>query len=145
VSGRVVVDASLALAWVIHERFTNAAITLLSGWNQQATDRIAPALFASECASVLLKHIRRGTITHAGAQRALDDLLVAVRLQARDGDLAGRALEIADLIGAGRAYGSLYVALGEREGCDLWTGDERLRNAAMSRFPFVHWVGTATI
>jgi predicted nucleic acid-binding protein len=144
VSGQVVVDASLALAWVIQERFTSAAITLLSGWDQQATGRIAPALFASECASVLLKHTRRGTVTRAGAQRALGDLLTAVALEARDGELAGRALEIADLIGAGRAYDSLYIALAEHEGCELWTGDERLLNAAMPHFAFIRWVGMGT-
>jgi predicted nucleic acid-binding protein len=39
-----------------------------------------------------------------------------------------------------RAYDCLYVALAERDGIELWTGDERLYNALHAQHPFVRWI-----
>ena len=39
-----------------------------------------------------------------------------------------------------RAYACLYVALAERDGSELWTGDERLYNALHAQHPLVRWI-----
>jgi predicted nucleic acid-binding protein len=72
---------------------------------------------------------------------ALHLMLGTVTFHPEDGNLAYRALDISGQIGAGRAYDSMYVALAEHIGCDLWTGDECLYNGAHSRFTFIRWVG----
>jgi len=38
-------------------------------------------------------------------------------------------------------YDRLHVALLEREGVELWTGDERLVNALSAHFPFIRFIG----
>lgn len=144
-SGLVVVDAGLALMWVIQEPGTPKAMKLLAAWQQQDVERIAPALFAAECGSGLLKHVRLGTITIADARRALGVLLRAVTVQADDVLAADRAMEIGAVLALFKAYDPLYAALAERVGCELWTGEERFYNAAHPRFPFVHWVGEVAL
>jgi predicted nucleic acid-binding protein len=39
-----------------------------------------------------------------------------------------------------RAYDCLYVALAERNGIELWTGDERLYNALHAQHALVQWI-----
>jgi predicted nucleic acid-binding protein len=43
---------------------------------------------------------------------------------------AERAIEIAALTGQRASYDSHYLALAERLGCELWTADDRFRDAA---------------
>lgn len=139
---RVVVDNSFAMAWVLIERYTQAADARLLAWVQAGVARLAPALLASEAASTCRKHRLSGQLAdEATARRALTTVLSAVTIVPDDALLAQRALEVSGLIGAPRAYDSTYVALAEREACELWTGDRRLHNAARRRFPFVRWVG----
>jgi predicted nucleic acid-binding protein len=51
----VVVDASLALKWVLSESDSSAAITLLGEWNTRKVEVIAPALFAYEATNILYR------------------------------------------------------------------------------------------
>lgn len=103
--------------------------------------RLAPALFWSEVNAALLKRRRQGQITPEIARGALTLLLATVSVRPFDALMADRALEIADGLALWKAYDSLYVALAEREGCELWTGDERFYNAAHAAFPWVRWLG----
>jgi predicted nucleic acid-binding protein len=141
VSGAVVADASLAVSWVLAEAITARARSLLVGWERGAVERIVPALFASEVNAVLLKRIRQGAISLADAQRAYNDVLAAVTVRPDDAELAPRALDLADSLTLWKAYDTLYLALAERVGCELWTGDERFYNAAHGVYPRVRWVG----
>jgi len=52
-----------------------------------------------------------------------------------------RALELAHRFGQPASYDAHYLALAERERCDVWTADERLWNAVREELPWVHWVG----
>jgi predicted nucleic acid-binding protein len=54
--------------------------------------------------------------------------------------LVQRATEIA-IRYQQNSYDCLYVALAEREGVELWTGDERLVNALSPHFPFIRFIG----
>lgn len=141
-AGAVVVDASLAMAWVLQEVHTAAAWARLNAWDRAGIARLAPALFAAETASACRRRLASGLLPGLpAARRALTAVLSAVTIQPDDHGLAPRALEIATAIGAGRAYDCLYIALAERQGVELWTGDERLYNAAHPTFLWVHWEG----
>src|SRR5437870_4383250 len=133
----VVVDVSLVIRWVIPGPREPQARRLLAEWIATGTRQVSPALFASELASTALLYVRQNQISEDDAKTAITTVLRIVGIHARDGELAVRALEIARLIGAGRAYDSLYLALAEAEGCDFWTADERLFNAASPRFGWV--------
>jgi predicted nucleic acid-binding protein len=137
VPGTIVVDASFAAAWVLPEVHSAAAIARLNDWETVSVVRLVPALYAAEAASLCRKHVGKVTLDEVRAMAALRLLLETVTIQADNGNLAYRALEISGQIGAGRAYDSVYVARAENIGCDLWTGDERLYNGAHTRFPFV--------
>ena len=53
----IVIDASVALKWVLNEPETGAALAL------RAEQLIAPALWLAEAANALWRHVRLGEIT----------------------------------------------------------------------------------
>ena len=53
----------------------------------------------------------------------------------------GRAIEIATVARIA-VYDCLYVALAEREGCELITSDGKLINALQKDFPFITALAT---
>lgn len=137
----VVVDAGLAAKWVLIEPQRAEAMRLLMGWRCAGLICLVPSLFLSEISTPLLKLRRQNAITAADARRARDDLLLAVSIMPDDASLTMRALEIADALALRTAHDSLYIALAEQEGCELWTADERFFNVARGRFPRVRWLG----
>lgn len=139
----VVADASLAAKWVFTESFSDEARRLLRRWRRGGVERLVPALFTLELGSALLSGVRRGDITQQAVPRLHAQVLRAVDIVPDDHVLAGRAIEITQVLGLWKPYDSLYAALAEREGCDLWTGDERFFNAAKGQFAWVRWVGNA--
>ncbi|MBX5493416.1 MAG: type II toxin-antitoxin system VapC family toxin [Chloroflexi bacterium] len=137
----VVVDASLAIKWVLAEPYTSQARALLLDWETRNVRRLVPALFASEICAPLLKRRRQGVLSASLALQALQVVLTAVEIRPVDGRLAARAYALADQLGFWKAYDCLYLALAEDEGCEVWTSDERLWKAAHGLFPWVRWVG----
>lgn len=143
--GVVVVDASLALKWVLQEQHTTEAISLLRTWAAGQTHPIAPSWFACEVANVLYQRVRRGQLSIPDAQTALGTVLGGMTVRDHEPAVALRALEMADMLGQPATYDSQYLALAERESCELWTADQRFWAAASTRFPYVHWVGQVVI
>lgn len=141
----VVVDASLAVKWVQMEPLSLEARWLLADWQSHRIARLAPEFFFTEIASALLRARRRSSFSSIDADLALATLEASVIPLPTGVPLQRRAYDIADSLGQWKAYDSLYLALAEREDCDLWTGDERFWNAARTRFPRVRWVGGVTI
>ena len=147
VSNAVVVDASVAIKWVIKEVDSPRALSLADEWNRAGTEMIAPALFAAEITNVLYKRVRRGEITLTEATQNLTQLLLTgpeLDLSSSStvsSALSTRALELASQHGLPATYDAHYLALAEREGCEYWTADERLWNAVKARLPWVRWLG----
>jgi predicted nucleic acid-binding protein len=137
----VVVDASLAVQWAVQEPFTAEALALRAGWRQRVEQVLAPPLFLSEVNSPLLKLRRAGLLTIQGAAAAFTAVLTGVTIIPDDLPLTRRAFAIADGLNLRSAHDSLYVALAEREGAELWTADERFYNLAHTAFPIIRWVG----
>jgi len=44
---------------------------------------------------------------------------------------------MADELGQSTIYDTLYLAVAQRNQCELWTADERFAAAASGRYPFV--------
>ena len=143
-NGPVALDPSLAIKWVLNEARSGEARALLIDWHHPQMSRIGPMLFLSDLNTPLLKLRRDGMITADDANQGFMDVLSAVTLLPEDPALVQRAFEIADSLMLRTAHDSLYVALSEREGCELWTADERYYNAAHRQFPRVRWVGEVT-
>jgi predicted nucleic acid-binding protein len=115
----LVIDASVAIKWVIEEHGTREAIAL------RRHRLFAPELLVAECANVLWKKTRRNELT-------LDEARLAARLlQRADIELAPmRALlEPATELAIAMdhpAYDCAYLALAESLTCDLVTADGKL-------------------
>ena len=112
---RLVVDCSVVVKWKIAtEDHAAAAAALLGDWEHQVVDVLVPNHFPSEVISAFLRAARRGRLTTDEAREAIRDLL--------------------------QAYDCLYVALAERDGVELWTGDECLYNALHAQHHLVRWI-----
>ena len=138
---RCVVNASVALKWhLTHEPFALQALDLLNDWRKGDLDLLAPDIFFAEISHALVRAIRRGRLSPDEAKTVLSDLLAVAVQMFPIRLLVQRAMEIA-LQHQQSAYDCLYAALAEREGVELWTGDERLVNALIAHFLFVRFIG----
>ena len=114
-----VIDASVAIKWVIDEDGTQGALAL------RRHPLAAPDLLIAECANILWKKVRRGEL-------AGDEAVLASSLLARaDIDLMPMRpyLEPATRIAIALdhpAYDCIYLAMAEAEGMTFVTADERL-------------------
>jgi predicted nucleic acid-binding protein len=115
----LVIDASVAIKWVIEEHGTREAVSL------RRHRLFAPELLVAECTNVLWKKTRRQELTAEEAR------LAARLLQRADVELAPmRALlEPATELAIAMdhpAYDCAYLALAENLSCDLVTADRKL-------------------
>ncbi len=118
---KFVVDASVALKWLVAEADSKAADTLLKH------ELCAPGFIYLECANALWRFTKRGEATMEQARdklRALHRLKIA---RVEQSSLVTRALEIACALGH-PVYDSLYLAAAERQQCRVVTADSRLLN-----------------
>lgn len=124
----LVVDASIAVKWVVEEEGTAPALTL-----RQRAKLVAPELLVAECANILWKKVQRRELSK-------DEALLAARL------LQGAEIELSPtrslLEAATRlaveldhpAYDCLYLALAIEKDCRFVTADERfLRRLGQGR------------
>jgi predicted nucleic acid-binding protein len=117
----VVVDASVAVKWVIPEVLSDRADALRG----RADRLLAPDLLLPEAANALWKKLIRREITAREAAQALD-LLMSSGLDLRPaGPLLGRALELGRRL-RHPVYDCVYLVLAQREGAALVTADQRL-------------------
>ncbi len=68
----VVIDASIAVKWVLTEPGDDAALKLLEDFGAGNVDLIAPPLLLAEVASALSKRCRRKELTGTQAQAAYE-------------------------------------------------------------------------
>jgi predicted nucleic acid-binding protein len=137
---RLVVDCSVVVKWHIPtEDHAAAAAALFGDWEHHVVDVWVPNHLPSEVISAFLRASRRGRLTTDEAREAIRDLLALPFVLCDVTAVADRAFTIAHQHQQ-RAYDCLYVALAEREGSELWTGDERLYNALHAQHPFVRWI-----
>jgi predicted nucleic acid-binding protein len=139
---RFVVDASVGAKWAspeLVEPLADRANEFLRRYIVGSVQIVVPDLFWLEIGNFLWKAARRGTLTPALAEHALEAMIkrdfptLPSRVVLRD------AVKIA--VDFGRTvYDSTYVALAVATGSHLITADERLVNALGSRFP-VRWLG----
>ncbi len=114
----VVVDASVALKWVLDEPGKTAAEALLD------EELIAPGLWLLEAANTLWKRTRRGELTDEEAKARLLELCNApVTTTAIEDDLPAAA-DLANVLGH-PVYDCLYLALAIREDTYVVTADRR--------------------
>jgi predicted nucleic acid-binding protein len=123
---RIVIDASVAVKWVVNEPRTDAALALR---NEQL---IAPALWLAEAANALWRHVRLAEMTSDEAFARMAELGNAPVASFAIEPHVARALEIATQINH-PVYDCFYLALALHEGITLVTDDRRFAAAVASR------------
>jgi predicted nucleic acid-binding protein len=118
----LVIDASIAIKWVVEEAGTAQALAL-----RQGSRLIAPELLVAECTNILWKKVQRDELTKGEA------LLAARLLQGAEIELlpTRSSLEAATRLAIELdhpAYDCLYLALAVENDCPFVTADERLLN-----------------
>jgi predicted nucleic acid-binding protein len=122
----VVVDASVALKWVIEEPDSGAARRLV-----QDEQLIAPGLLFIECANSLCTKARRGQITPQEAVAAYAAIEATPLTSIATGRHVSSAQAIALALGQ-TAYDSLYLAVALAERAVMVTADAKFAAAALA-------------
>ena len=129
----LVIDASVAIKWVVEEERTPQSLAL-----REQAKLIAPDLLTAECANILWKKVRRDELSSEEA------LLAARLLQHADIELLPmRSLfETATRMAIELdhpAYDCVYLALALEKQCQFVTADDRfVRKVAQSRQRALH-------
>ncbi len=141
---KVVVDASIAVKWVLNEPDSSAAVALLTDWTDgEGIKVLAPGLLLYEVTNTFHRHIRKGDITFDDVKQGLTEIIFEVIdfKFSRNASLNIRAMEIAQQFGLPAAYDAHYLAFAEYSGCELWTADTRLWNSIKGKLAWVRWMG----
>lgn len=128
----VVLDASVAVRWVVEEQGSDEAAALL----EKDLAWITPRLLLTEVASALRRKVVDNAVAPAVTGQSLDALLQAVadgviRL-VDDERIIAQALLLAVSL-RHKVPDCVYLALAEREGASIATADDRLARLARSR------------
>jgi predicted nucleic acid-binding protein len=120
---RIVIDASVAVKWVLDESGSEAAVAL------RDQELIAPALWLAEAANALWRRVRTGEITAVEANARLSELRRAPVASLSMEPYLDPALELAVEMGHA-VYDCIYLALALRHRTHVVTADRRFVSAA---------------
>ncbi len=133
---KLVLDASVAVKWALPEIDSDKAVRIRDDYLAGLHELLAPDVFPIEVAHCLTRAERQGRIAVSEAAILLHDILLLLPDQHPSLLLLPRACDLSSQARIG-VYDCLYVALAEREGCDLVTADDRLVKNLQARFPFI--------
>jgi predicted nucleic acid-binding protein len=97
---------------------------------------LSPDVFVLEVAHAIAKAERQGRLKPSDGVQFLTEVLTTLPDLHQALPLLPRAFDIATAARIG-VYDCLYVALAEREQCDLVTSDDRLIRTLQPQFPFI--------
>jgi len=133
---KYVIDSSVSFKWVVPESDSDKADRLRVAFRNAVHELLAPDVFSLELAHALTKAERQGRIPVGQAAVLWADVQLNPPHFFPSGPLAPRAIAISSAVRIG-LYDCLYVALAQREGCELVTADDRLVRNLQPRFPFI--------
>src|SRR5712691_4206790 len=133
---KYVLDASVGFKWAVSETDSDKANRLRDDFRNAVHVLLAPDVLPGEVGPALTRAERQGKIPVGDAVILLNDVLQTCSVLHASYPLLLRACEISSQTRVG-FFDCLYVALAERENCQLVTADTRLVNAIQLPFPFV--------
>ena len=120
----LVVDASVAVKWLLPEVDRPAALRLQDQYQDRQLDLLAPPLLLLEVGNALRKRVRRGELTSQTAEACFDQLIRDAPELRETTAVTASAFRLA-LAHQRPIYDCLYLALALDRRCDLITADER--------------------
>jgi predicted nucleic acid-binding protein len=133
---RYVLDSSVAFKWVVPEADSARAVLLRDEFQRRVHDLLAPDIFEVEVAHALTRAERQGRITVPQAGILWANVMSTPPQLHDSSPLVPRAIEISSAMRVG-VYDCVYVALAEREQCQLVTADDKLIKNLQPSFPFI--------
>ncbi len=115
-----IVDASVALKWLILEEGSDLATAMVAS----GTRLLAPKLISLEVANALWKKMRQNTLSAAGAQERLSSLPRYFEALLDHEDLVGPALALSRAYDH-PVYDFVYLEAARRHDAQLLTADDR--------------------
>jgi predicted nucleic acid-binding protein len=132
---KYVLDSCVSFKWHVREDDSDTAIRLRDDFIAGLHELLAPDVFPVEIAHSLTRAERQGRITPAEGAIRMQDMFATLPALHPYLPLLPRAYEISSRFRRG-VYDCLYVALAEREGCEMLTTDVKLASD-LSAFPIV--------
>ncbi len=133
-----VVDANVAIKWVLPEIYTDSALRLL---NDDYT-LLVPDFFFPEIGNILWKRVRRGEMTLEEAQENLNELSMVDFQICPSFPVMSLALETGVRVQQA-VYDCVYLAIAVTNQCQMVTADERFYNAVSHDMlaTYLCWIG----
>ncbi|MFN0056783.1 MAG: type II toxin-antitoxin system VapC family toxin [Planctomycetales bacterium] len=122
---KLVLDACIGIKWILPEIDSAQAIALRDDFRNQIHELIAPDTFPPEVAHALTRAERKGTITQQSAAMHFMQLLANLPQIYQSLPLLPRAYELSSQFRIG-VYDCLYIAIAEREQCQVVTADQKM-------------------
>jgi predicted nucleic acid-binding protein len=129
-----IVDASVALKWVLEEDGSDRARALL-----ESEILVAPDLLWLECANVLWVKVRRGVLDVDEAKAAMHAMVAAPVQRVGGPDLVVQAQSIGVALNQS-IYDCFYLAVAFSLRCAMVTADHRFAAAAQAHVAYRDWV-----
>lgn len=138
----VVVDASLAVKWILVEEDSAIAKILLKKWADEGKVVVAPALFAYEVTNIIYRQVVLKKLTYDEANQGLIKLFsIGVLLKFASYEaVSTQAMELAHMFDLSASYDAHYLTLAKHEDAECWTADKRLWNSVKGKLQWVHLI-----
>jgi len=121
-----VVDASVAVKWLIPEDHSEKAVKLLEDWTGEELELKAPRLLRLEVTNALTKYVEKGILSGEQAAEGLSIFReIALTYIEEDWQLIEDALR-ASMTENLTVYDAIYLTLAKKLDAALITADERL-------------------
>ncbi len=133
---KYVIDSGIAVKFAIPEIDSDKAIRLIDEYREGIHQLHSADLFPTEVCNALMMAERRARIPAGTAEPLFQDILKVCPVLHQAIPLLPRALQLAQTYRQ-TVYDCLYVALAEREGCELVSADAKLIKAVQPSMPFV--------
>jgi predicted nucleic acid-binding protein len=134
-----VIDANVAIKWVLPEIYSDTALSILDNDDDQL---LVPDFFFSEITNIFWKRIQRGELSLTEAREGLKNIKQVDFEVFGSYDLVAQALEISVEVKQA-IYDCIYLALAIDNDCCMVTADERFINAVRQNAAIdsIVWLG----
>ena len=133
---KYVLDPSVAVKWVLDEQHSDRARRLRDGTRNGTHELLSPNVFPGEAGHALTRAERQGRIRVGDAIVLWSDIMNTCPRLIISLPLTHRAIVISSQTQVS-VFDCLYVALADREGCQLVTADSRLVRVVQKEYPFI--------
>lgn len=137
---KYVLDCSTAMQWELPEPHSAKAIQLRDDYRNGVHELLAPDIFVAEIGNASIVAERKGRLSPGQFAIVVADILASCPVLHESFPLVPRTCGIISSVTSGfrlSFYDALYIALAEREGCELISGDDKLVRNMAADYPFI--------